>query len=336
MLGFCKVKGFLISAGAACLLGLLVIAAPFSVSAHAGQVVDRVVGVVNDDVIRLRELNRELEPVKERLQSRGLSGEEFEKQLYDARERILDEMINDKLAEQQIEDAGISVGQGQVDSAIERIKQKNQYTDKELRQALQMRGMTMEEYRGEIKRQILRSRLVNREIKSNIVITNDEIRRYYEEHPEKYGGKVKYELRNILMRSPEAVGTDSKTKLREQMQKVAEKLKSGASFEQMARDYSEAPNASDGGALGKFALEDLSRDLRPVIKNLEEGEFSDIVETNPGLQFFYVEDIVTTEPKPLDEVSDEIHSTLYEQQVNEKYSDWIASLRQRAYIRKIR
>lgn len=315
----------------ACLVGL---SAP--VAAGAEQVVDRVVAVVNDDIIRLRELNQALDPIERQIRSEDLSAEETQKQLFKARERVLDELIKETLADQQIAETGIQVDESDVDAAIEQIKSRNYYTDEDLRQALQMQGMNMEQYRGEIKSQMLRSQLVNRKIKSKIVITDEDIRRYYKAHPEKYGGTVEYKLRNILMRYPEIGGREAKAEVKEEMKSVLEQLKQGASFEKMARRYSEAGNASDGGELGKFALDDLSRDLKPVIRDLEAGEFSDIVETAQGFQIFYMQDILKTDPEPLEKVSDKIENTLYEQRVNEKYNTWIQSLREDSHIRIIR
>mgnify|MGYP006288582217 CR=1 FL=1 len=315
----------------ACLVSLCV-----PITAGAAEVVDRVVAVVNDDIIRLRELNQALAPIERQIRSEGLSAEETQKQLFEARERVLDELIKETLADQQIADTGIQVDESDVDAAIEQIKSRNYYTDEDLRQALQMQGMTMEQYRGEIKSQMLRSRLVNRKIKSKIVITDEDIRRYYKAHPEKYGGTVKYKLRNILMQYPEIGGREAKAGVKEEMGSVLDQLKQGASFEKMARRYSEAGNASDGGELGKFDIDDLSGKLKPVIRELEAGEFSDIVETEQGFQIFYVQDIVKTDPEPLEKVSDKIENTLYEQRVNEKYNAWIQSLREDAHIRIIR
>ncbi|MBS3810052.1 MAG: SurA N-terminal domain-containing protein, partial [Desulfobacterales bacterium] len=302
---------------------------------QARQVVDRIVAVVNNDVIRLRELNRNFAQVKEQIKSQNMTAEKLNEELYQARMKVLDRMIEDTLAEQKVEEAGIKVSESQVDAAIENIKARNNYTEEDLRRALQMQGMTMELYRGEIKRQMMRSRLVNRKIKSNIVITNEDIRNYYEAHPEKYGAVVKYQLRNILMNTdPGLAGSEEET--RKSMESVLEKLEAGVSFEKLARRYSEAPNASDGGALGKFGLEDLSDKIREAVNRLEKGEYSGIVETGRGLQIFYVEDIVKSEPKPLESVSDKIHDKLYKQRVNEKYEAWIKSLREDAHIRIIR
>ncbi|MFP4194481.1 MAG: peptidylprolyl isomerase [Desulfosalsimonas sp.] len=329
MVGFCREKmcPFLV---AVCIL----LVVPFE--AGARQLVDRVVAVVNDDVIRLRELEKNLEPVKQRLKSQGLSGEGLEEELFEAREQMLDELINQELADQQVQEAEIRVSESDVDNAVEQVKERNGYTDEDLRNALQMQGMTMEEYRGEIRRQILRSRLVNRKIKSNIVVTNEDIRSYYEANPEEFGGEVKYELRNILLNPPQSGGGETENDIYARLQLIISKLNEGESFKQLARKFSEAPNASDGGELGKFALEDLSPNIRSAVRDLEKGELSEVVETDQGFQIFYVEDMTTTPPQPLEKVSDEIADKLYEQMVNKKYSNWLESLREESHIQIIR
>lgn len=302
----------------------------------AGQVVDRVVAVVNEDVIRLRELEEALEPVRQQLESRGLSGRQLEEELYKAREDILDDMIDEKLADQQTEQSGISVGDSEVDAAIEQVKQRNQYSGEDLKRALRMQGMTMDQYRREMKQQIMRSRLVNRKVRSNIVVTEQDIKRYYEANPEEFGGKAEYELRNILINPAQFDEQNSEDKVFARAELIEKELDKGASFEQVARRYSDAPNSADGGKLGRFALEDISGNLRQLIEDLEKGEHSRPVETPQGFQIFFVEDIAGTEPEPLEEVSDQIGEKLHEKLVNEKYEKWIKSLRKDAYIRIIR
>ena len=81
--------------------------------------------------------------------------------------------------------------QNEINNAIERFKESRQFTDEQLRQGLESQGMTMEDYRKEIQEQILRSKLVNREVKAKIVITKEDIKKYYESHREKYAGEKK-------------------------------------------------------------------------------------------------------------------------------------------------
>ncbi|MBS0012373.1 MAG: SurA N-terminal domain-containing protein [Desulfobacterales bacterium] len=298
------------------------------------EVVDRIVAVVNDDIIRLREVERQLQPLRQQLDSRNLPEEQMREQLYEARMQLIDELINETLADQQIEQAGIQVGEAEVDAAIEQVKQRNRYTDEQLRQALEMQGMSMEQYRGELRRQILRSRLVNRKVKSSIVITDEDIQRYYEEHPDEYGGNPRYKLRNILLAGPDKNVDDPK--IRSRIREIRDALDNGASFGELAEKYSGAQNAEEGGELGEFAVNDLARDLRPVIADLEEGEISDGVETRQGIQIFYVEEIIEAPSEPLESVAAEIEEKLYNEQVDEKYRTWLESLRENAHIRIFR
>ncbi len=308
----------------------------FPAAAPAAEVVDRIVAIVNEDIIRLSELNKRFEPVAEKIRSKDLSPKKEQEKLYDARSRILDDMIDQTLAEQQIKEAGIQVGAQEVDAAIERVKQMNYYTDEDIRQALQMRGLTMESYRREIKNQIQRSKLVNRKVKSSIVITESDVRQYYENHRKQYGGKTRYRLRNIFMPYPQYGDRKDRKKVRREMEAVLDKLESGADFKEMARTHSDASNAADGGDLGEFAVKDLSKTVRPVIKDLDAGEFSDVIETERGFQIFYLEDVITSQGQSFEAVSAEIEKKLYDQAVDRKFEAWVQSLREDAHIKIIR
>ncbi len=303
-----------------------------AMSASAAELVDRIVAVVNEDIIRLSDLNETFAPVAEKIRSEGYPPEKDAEIIADARKQVLDEMINETLADQEIAQSGIQVGDEEVDATIEQVQAMNDYTEEDLRQALQVRGMSLEAYRQEIRKQILRSKLVNRKVKSNIVITDADIRRYYEANPEVYGGKMEYELRNIFMPYPQYGDAVDRKGVRDQMENILGQLKNGDAFAELARTHSQAPNAAEGGELGRFAIEDLSEELQPVIKSLQAGEFSDVLETDRGFQLFYVEKIVNTEPRPLEIVSDEIEKKLYDRGVDAKFNAWIESLRENSHI----
>ena len=310
-------------------LGVLFLAvtSSFSETAFSSQVVDRIVAVVNDDIIRLAELNRAVAPLEAQIRSKGLSASREQEEIYKVRSEMLDNLIEEKLADQEIRSAGIFVDERDVDNAIEQVKAMNYYSDEDLRRALAASNVTMTEYRAEIKRQILRNKLVNYKIKSKIIITDADIKKYYTDHPEKYGAKKKYLLRNILILDPEKY---------DQMRTIYEQLESGMSFADAARQYSEAGNAGDGGGLGFFSLEDLAQNIQTAVKGLSAGEFSEITETDQGLQIFYVENIDDQGGRSLEAMKDEIRQLLYEESVNQKFQSWIDELRESAYIKIIR
>jgi peptidyl-prolyl cis-trans isomerase SurA len=294
-------------------------------------VVDRIVAIVNDDIIRLAELNKAFEPVEKQIQSKGFPAEKEREIIYEKKMETLDNLVDDKLVDQKIDEAGITVKESDIDNAVAQIKSINKYSQEEFELALTSSGLDLTNYRDELKKQILRNRLVSQEVTSNIVITQSDIQAYYDAHPEIYKIHKKYLLRNILMAYP--AENESRATVRSRMDQVIEKLKNGSPFDETAREYSEAVNAGDGGRLGFFAMDELSGAIGSAVSALKAGEFSAVIETEIGFQIFYVDEIVESPAKPIDEASDEIRQKIYEDQVNEKFKLWVEELKKESHIK---
>ena len=196
---------------------------PLIINAKSAEIVDRIVAVVNDDVITLIELNSSLKPYTEKIGTLGYPPEKEQELLFKVRKDMLDRLINQKIEDQEIKRSKVEISEEQIDQTIERIKETNYLTDEQLRAALAKDGLTIEEYRKKIKSQILRTRLVNLKVKSKIVITNEDVKAYYEEHIEEYGGKQKYHLRNIIMRVPLFSDTKKKLEIQAKMDEILER-----------------------------------------------------------------------------------------------------------------
>lgn len=298
-----------------------------SVSAFSAEIVDRIVAVVNDDIIRLKELNQAVAPMEKQIREKNDPLLREQEEIYKIRTEVLNNLIDEALADQEIREAGIFVEEREIDSAIEQVKAANYYSDEDLRQALTASGITMDAYREEIRHQMQRNKLVSQKIESKIIVTDSDIEAYYSAHPEKYASRKKYFLQNILITDPLE---DPK------IQTVYEQLEKGMPFEEAAGMYSQAPNAAEGGRLGFFALEDLTETIRTAVGDLSPGEFSAVTETEQGLQIFYVREIKETPGRSLEDAEDEIRRLLYEENVNRKFQAWIETLRQEAHIKIIR
>ncbi len=303
--------------------------------AESAEIVDRIVAVVNDDIITLFELNRLFEPYADKIKERGYPLEEESKVLFKTREDILNQLIEQKITDQEIKRFKISISEKEIDQTIERIKEANYYTDEDLRAALAKDGLTMEEYRKQMKEQILRKRLVNLKVTSKIVITKEDIKSYYETHKDKYGGENKYHLRNIIMKVSTLVDEKEKLEVKARMDEVYAKLKAGQSFETMAMTYSESL-ASEGGDLGLFGLDELSLQLQKAIKGMKAGGFTPVLYTDQGYQILFVQEIVNTPGKPLEEVSPEIERILFNDIVDNKFQSWLEDLRKQSHIKIIK
>jgi len=318
------------------LILLLVVASLPAGVAVSAEVVDRIVAVVNNDIIRLVELNKAVAGFEEQIRLKGYPLDNENEEIYKMRMEVLNNLIDEKLADQEIRNAGIFVDEREIDNAIEQVKAMNYYSDEDLRKALTANNVSMGDYRDEVKRQILRNKLVNIKIKSKIIITESDIENYYENNPNKYASKKKYMLRNIMMIYPISMDMKSKQTVYSRIEDVYKQLNEGALFTEIAQKYSEAVNASDGGRLGLFSIDELAENIAEVIKELNPGEISSITETDQGYQIFMVEKIEETGGRALSEVTDEIKQSLYEQSVNEKFQSWIEHLREDAHIKIIR
>ena len=124
--------------------------------------------------------------------------------IFKVRKDVLDKMIDERLTAQQIRQLNISVEPQEIDAAIERFKESKSATEEQLRQGLEAEGMTYEEFRQSMREQILRVKLVNRKIKSRIVITDSDVQGYYDAHPEEFGGEDQIHLRNVILLPPPA------------------------------------------------------------------------------------------------------------------------------------
>ncbi len=301
-----------------------------------GPVVDRIVAVVNDDIITLFDLNKTLQPYEANIEALGYTPEKKRETLFKLRSDLLNKLIDQKLADQQIKKNNIKVSNKEIDMTIERIKETRSYTDEDLRAGLAQQGLTMEEYRENLKQQLLRTNLVNREVKSKIVITNEEIEEYYNAHRDKYAGETKYHIWNIAIRFASYADEVKKQSARQKMEAILEQLQQGRTFESLAKETPIAPGMPEGADLGLYELGELSPDLQDVVGNMKAGQYSPILTSASGYQIIYIEETLTTDPKAMADAKTEIQDILFNEAVNNRYKNWLSELRKRSHIKIIK
>ena len=317
--------GVLISAG----LGL-------RVNPVSAEVVDRVVAVVNNDIISQYELEKSIKPYVEQIRSSQYPTDVEARLTSEVREKILNDMIDQKLTDQELERHQITVGPDEVDKAIERLKKAQLVTDEQLQMFLDQEGITMEEYRDQTKQQILRAKLVTREVRSKVVITQEDINAYYQNHISEYAGEKKYRLRNIYIRVSSSATEDDRMLARNIMEGILRDLEAGKPFQvpEITFFSASAPKA-EGGELGLFTLDELAPQLQDALKDKKTGEFSKILESDFGYQIVFVEDIIDIAGTSLEEATPEIQGKLYKEVVDRKFDSWLKLLRDQSHIKII-
>ena len=299
------------------------------------EIVDRIVAKVNDDIITLTELNRVFKPYSDHIRSMNYSLDKERKLLFKAREEILNQLIDQKLTDQEIKRNNISVEDAEIDATIERIKEARMVSDEMLRESLKAEDMTMAEYRQTVREQILRTKLINLEIKSKIVITQAEIEDYYQQHQKEFGGQSQYHLHSILVRTSPNDSESERDAAREKMAAIRQEIEGGRPFNEVARERSDPPLAEMGGDIGMFSLDKVAPKLRAAIEGLSIGQMTPVIETDQGLQIFFVSEIVAGEGKSMEKVTAEIERRLFQQVVDTKFSAWLEDLKSRSFIKTI-
>ncbi|MBW1676526.1 MAG: SurA N-terminal domain-containing protein [Deltaproteobacteria bacterium] len=305
------------------------------VVAGYAELADRIVAIVNDDVITLSELDEALEPYVRQVREAHYPPGAGREMLFKLRQDILNKMIDEKLTYQETERLHVSVDERDVDQHIEQIKSEHFLTEEELRKSLAAEGYTLEEYRERIKEQMLQVKLINIEVKSKIAVTEKDIRDYYEEHRKDYQGTQRYHLRTILIRVPPSADADQKKAALEEIESIVKDFKSGAAFDELAKQYSQDGTAVAGGDLGLFTLNELSAEFQETVRSMAEGQISPVLQTPKGYQILMLQEIKKIPGKTLKEARIEIHERLYRDLVEEKYKVWLKALRDRSYVKII-
>lgn len=305
------------------------------VPAGGDEIVERIVAVVNDDIITYLEVQKELSPYEAQIKAVGYDPEKEQQMLYRVRSDVVEKLVDQKIIDQEIKRYKITVSDQDIDNDIERIKEGKLWTDEDFRKALEYEGMTIESYREKLKDQALRARLLNTVVRANIVITDEDIASYYASNIEKYQGELKYHLRNIIMRVLEDAGTEGRRSVLEKMENIKAALENGASFESLARQYSESVLAKNGGDLGILPYKDFSSQLKQALEGLAIGQHTGVLDTDQGFQIFYIENILTENEILLEEAYSEIESTLYKELSEKAFTDWLNTLRETSHIKII-
>jgi len=304
--------------------------------ATAAEVVDRIVAVVNDEIIVLQDVKGLLTSLQQQIETAGLSEQEKQNILSEKRESLIKELVNRKLIVQAAREyEWITVTDAEIDASVERIKEQNGFTDEQLAQALEKEGLTLEQLRVQLRESSLSNKLENYEVRSKIVITKEDVTQYYNEHADQYGGKTTYHLRNIFIKTPASESTADKEATTAKLDKIIAEFEAGTSFEELARKYSDSAYANEGGELGNFELSDLSENLRAAIEPLSPGEITRPLETSDGYQILFVQEIHKESNTPLESVYSDIETELFKERYQERWQAWIEGLRENAHIKII-
>ena len=239
---------------------------------------DRIVAVVNDEVITYFELHARLDQALLQLKRQGTSlppREVLEKQM-------LERLIMDKVQLQHARDIGLRIEDGALEQALQRIAASNKMSLNQFREALQKDGIKFVKFREEIREEMTLARVREREVENKIVISEGEVDNYLAGDSATGGAGEEYELAHILLRAPESASPEQIQRLRNKANQLLNRLKNGEEFAQLAAAYSDAPDGLQGGSLGRRPLNSLPTIFSDAVVSLKAGEVAPILRSPNG------------------------------------------------------
>ena len=240
--------------------------------------VDRIVAVVNEDVITSRELQARQGIVESQLKRQGtaLPGSDV------LERQVLDRMVTDRVQLQQARDSGVRIDDQQLDQALQRIAAGNKMPLAEFRKAIEKDGITWARFRDDIREEMIIGRLREREVDQRIMIADAEVDAFIANEDKSGAANEEVELAHILVRVPESANAEVLQQRRERAEEARQKLLAGNSFAQVAAAYSDAPDGLQGGLLGARKIDRLPTLYAEAVNKLAVGAMTELLRSPNG------------------------------------------------------
>ena len=313
---------------------LAIILASLWVGPSIGAVtLNRVVAVVNDDVITLHELNKKMKemtgisPEKMRLQD--------QQKFLEMRKKVLELLIDQKIAQSQVQERGVKIDEKEIDDAIERVKRNNQWTQEDLIARINKEGISYKQYRNDIRADLERYQLINYAVNSKIIIREEELKKYYEDHKDEFTSEGRVRIATIILMAKKHGDSKALENVRKKGEEILARLKQGEDFGALAKEFSQGPAAQQGGDLGTFKTNELDPELRKICQGIPQGGVSELLARPNGVQILKIVEKDEGNTRDFAEVKDAIYNILYKEEVDRLYNSWIKELRESSYTKII-
>lgn len=293
----------------------------FLASWAAAAVVDRIVAEVNDEIITMSELEAMSKTIDtgSGINPKGKEGQAIQRQMLDA-------LIDRKLARAEAKRRGINISDRDIDQALEEFKKRtNLVGDAALNQALAQSGLTLKELRQQIADQIQQERLQAVAVGAKVTVSDAEVRRFFEDFAKEGGNQA--HLRIIRLPFPPGATAAQKEESKQKAEMILKEVQLGGAFAEVARKYSVSETD-----MGFISLNDMPPQLVEYLNRLKPKEVAPI-QTPEGFQLVQLVARRSGTPPSFEEAAPEIRKLLIRREMDKRFSEWVKTLREKAYIK---
>ena len=291
------------------------------------KVIDKIVAIVDSEVITQSDVDKALAPLSAQYAA-IYRDEEFSQKLAEAKRDIINRLIENKLILMEAEKQEIRVSDEKVEAKIEEIRAQFSSED-EFEATLLKQGLSIVELEENYRNQIMIQRVINREVRSKIVVKPTEIVDYYYAHLDDFTNPEEIKISHILIRID---NTTDAHRAYQAAREVLGLLDKGIDFAQVAREYSDGPHADQGGSVGFVSQGQMIKEIDEVIFKLKVGELSGLIKSDLGYHIVRIDDKRPLYVRGLSDVQFEIKDILFKRKMEENFTEWINKLKEDAFI----
>ena len=298
------------------------------------KVVEEIIARVNNEIITRSELDRARasaeEEIRQDCQGR-CTPDQLRAEIEDRQKNALRDLIDQSLLVQRGKDMGLSV-ETDVIKRLDQIRIQNKLGSMEdLEKAVSSQGLNWEDFKDNIRKNLLTQRVISHEVGSHITIGKEEIEKYYNDHKKEYIRPEQVALREIVVNTegkPDAELPDLKKKADTALQRV----KDGEDFGEIAKRFSDGSTAKQGGFLGVYKRGELSKQLEDIVFKMKKNDLTGVMDTKQGYLVLQVLEHYDEGEQSLAKVENEIMDKLYSERMEPKLREYLKTLREQSYV----
>lgn len=294
---------------------------------QASETLDRILVVVNDQIITESDLDRVLQPILSRMKA-TVDEATFKRQSNEARSAFLKQLVDDRLIISEAHATDTEVDEAEVDEMMDDMRSKFP-TDEVFESVLQQQGLTRKKLRERFGDDIIKRRIIDFKVRARVAVSPGEIKDFYDGHKNEFLSPPEVRVRQILTRAGD---TRSDEEAEEVALSLYDRLAAGEDMAELATQYSEGSEKDAGGDMGWVKQGQYMQNLDKAIFGLKINEISTPIKTRLGYHVFRVEKQKERVVLSLSEIRNRIEGMLYKKKTSALLKSWLKELREDAYI----
>lgn len=296
-------------------------------------VVERVVAVVADKAILLSDVQQRARPFQLQIYSNvpeGASRNAAISQLY---RQLVDRLVDEELQGREAVKANITVNAQEIQSAIERVAKQNEVTVEQLFEEAQKNGLSLTEYRSEIRRQLLDAKMLNLRVQGRMRISEDDMRGTYRRLQQEERRKLEFRAAWIRLQIPPGSGVEGASKVRETAAQLSARARAGADFADLARTYSSDPaTRQQGGLLAPMHPGELPAEVDAALIGMEVGEVTQPLRQGDAWLVLKLIERSASQIPEYEKAKPQLQNRVYSEKMETTRRQWLDSLRKRTHV----